>query len=723
MNSTPPPSRSRLESLTSFARVLGYQRFPLGMVVALFVILQVPQIREFLLIYRWPSWPALWEAVFVVASALAAWYAGRMTYRVDPDSQPNSEGRTELVRHPNLRRRMPRFYAFAVPLAPALACWQLRVFDKAILYAAIGLVLLALVRYRRPMMRRLNVAPNMRNDAADDAVVSRWVDLGKAERRSIVCAAVAAVALWLLSGFQPNWAAAWFGTTGVLFLSGGVVALLGTVLVQLAARAQVPLTLALFGWVLLVAFIPFGKLHRIDSAQPTIATAQERLAAPMPDPFLIDAGHSRQPVLVAAEGGGIRAAYWTALTLHTLDELTQGEFRRHVRLASGVSGGSLGLATYALTPRAAEQQGECTAEPLPAGSAHMTAMNLAHCFLAEDYLGPVALRMLWWDTQRLLFPVPLWTDRGEALEDGWARQWRRLTGRDDFDGALSSLDTSTTTWVFNATHVQSGRRVIQSAPWIPNLDLLAPAALDGRAVVGTEIALKQAVHNSARFTYVSPAGAIERSGSVLQLVDGGYYENSGLTLIDDWLLYEPRDAQSNLKSMAESDPFVVDVASQEVLAPPLLKGLSPRADSADPIVMLLSNDPSVAPQPTHCEAGPPVVRESFKHELIAPVSSLLQTRSARGAYARQQARALVGEEDFFHFAVHRGVENVAVPLGWALSEASIDEMQRQLWCEPKPGQCEYSNAARLEKLAERFGTSVESARARLAALCEAAKLD
>ena len=33
---------------------------------------------------------------------------------------------------------------------------------------------------------------------------------------------------------------------------------------------------------------------------------------------------------------------------------------------------------------------------------------------------------------------------GEALEDGWSRQWQRLSGRNDFDAKLSSLDTHRT---------------------------------------------------------------------------------------------------------------------------------------------------------------------------------------------------------------------------------------------------------------------------------------
>src|SRR5258706_6410187 len=45
--------------------------------------------------------------------------------------------------------------------------------------------------------------------------------------------------------------------------------------------------------------------------------------------------------IVATEGGGIRAAYWTAAVLGTLHDATDGAFTRHLFAISGVSGGSV----------------------------------------------------------------------------------------------------------------------------------------------------------------------------------------------------------------------------------------------------------------------------------------------------------------------------------------------------------------------------------------------
>lgn len=699
--------------VTRFLRVLGYQRFPIAMVVALFAISQVPQIREFLLIYQLPSGPALWEALFVGFSALAAWYAGRLTYRVD--LRPPAQGaQSVLVLHPNLRRRLPRAYAILVPLAPAIASFQLGLYDKAIVYLLMAIGLGVAVFARRPLARRLmSKRMSLKADAADDTIVYRWRDLGNAERFWIITALIVAALLWTGSAWQPNWAAGAFGTTGVLFLSGGIVAVLGTVLMQLLVRAQWPFTFALLLWLGIVAVIPTGKLHRIDSATPSAPTPDESAQARMPDPFRISG-----PVLIAAEGGGIRAAYWSALALHTLDLLSRGELRRRTTLASGVSGGSLGLGTFALTGDAPSLQGTCTAPlEIVADSAPARALLLGHCFLAEDFLGPVMLRMLWFDSMRLFVPIPLWTDRGEALEDGWSRQWQRLSGRLDFDGPLSALSRGRTTWVLNSTHVQTGQRIIQSAPWIPDLPNLAPAALDGRAAVGLEIQLKQAVHNSARFSYVSPAGAVVHDDAVLQLVDGGYFENSGLSIVNDWLIYDRRPGARRGASEATANPFAVQASKQRLATTHRVEGISERAQAAQPLVLLLTNDPAVAPaSPETCPRTSEHSRPKAQHELLAPIASLLQVRSARGTYARDQTRRLVGDANFFQLAIQES--EISVPLGWALSRASIEEMQRQLWCERE--QCGHSNPEGILEIVERLGVTRETAAPLLRQLCSAA---
>ncbi|MFO0891761.1 MAG: hypothetical protein U0790_21800 [Isosphaeraceae bacterium] len=71
----------------------------------------------------------------------------------------------------------------------------------------------------------------------------------------------------------------------------------------------------------------------------------------------IEAGTGPYPVFIAsAEGGGIRAACWTAGILSAIQD-AHPEFSEHLLGISGVSGGSLGAATFvAARPRGATRQ-------------------------------------------------------------------------------------------------------------------------------------------------------------------------------------------------------------------------------------------------------------------------------------------------------------------------------------------------------------------------------
>src|SRR5258706_13037118 len=67
-----------------------------------------------------------------------------------------------------------------------------------------------------------------------------------------------------------------------------------------------------------------------------------RTATALPPDIIAD----RDAFLVSAEGGGIRAAYWTAVALEHADGFPNDQIRERVAVVSGVSGGSLGVATW-----------------------------------------------------------------------------------------------------------------------------------------------------------------------------------------------------------------------------------------------------------------------------------------------------------------------------------------------------------------------------------------
>src|SRR5262249_42511324 len=88
----------------------------------------------------------------------------------------------------------------------------------------------------------------------------------------------------------------------------------------------------------------------------------------------------------------------------------------------------------------------------------------------------------------------------------------------------------------NATSVETGRRSIASRvqPAHPGERTFLDAD-DTLDILKSDVSLAAAIHNSARFTYVSPAGHLESYDGQEHghVVDGGYFENSGLATLQE----------------------------------------------------------------------------------------------------------------------------------------------------------------------------------------------
>src|SRR5690349_24500696 len=245
--------------------------------------------------------------------------------------------------------------------------------------------------------------------------------------------------------------------------------------------------------------------------------------------------------LVAAAGGGIRAAFLTASYLAAADDLSDGEFGSRVFVVSGVSGGSLGAAAYALLTGAASNA-TCPEAGHQSASIGQRQRRVV-CALDEDFLSPTVATLLFPDLLRGFWVHPVfyrylhWQDRGRTLEQAWKESVDSLRPG-AFDGSFVDYARAASAraegapgvnLILNSTGVQSGQRVITSTfSWQAAnvIDLLSPG------YDTSELSLVGAVHNSARFTYVSPAGAYyyappEQRKLAGQVADGGYFDNSG----------------------------------------------------------------------------------------------------------------------------------------------------------------------------------------------------
>jgi hypothetical protein len=242
----------------------------------------------------------------------------------------------------------------------------------------------------------------------------------------------------------------------------------------------------------------------------------------------------------------------------------------------------------------------------------------------------------------------------------------------------------------NSTEVQSGRRFIEQ-PFTSIRGRGQDANVVNAATLSTDwlpasSPLSAVVHNSARFTYVSPAGTLLDISAVKsakpvrrQLVDGGYFDNSGMTTLAELLL----------------------VASADI---PGCSGVSGLGSDTCPIrIIHISNDPAVETMRSddRCNSSDDSKTFSAYGEIRAPVMALLGTREARAAVARSavrnlftQGNVLKSESDrstdafVFHFRLCKGQHHL--PLGWTLSDEAMGEMRTQLRDRPPEATGEFN---------------------------------
>lgn len=325
----------------------------------------------------------------------------------------------------------------------------------------------------------------------------------------------------------------------------------------------------------------FAAFHpKTDHYYKIVPSSRNGFEPPTPADVLGRAADRDEPViLVAAAGGGIQAAVWTAEVLTGLEEQfgsgCKCSFSRAVKLLSGVSGGSVGSMFFAAAyPKdGSEHQGPIRKEWLERVREAASASSLSGAtqgFAYNDLVRAVAPFLV-----RKIFD-----DRGRGLERAWMRNVGCHKHRSKSDGRgnepFGRLDkVHLREWqedaakgirpaiIFNATVVETGQRLAFST--VPCDDLRPPhngAPVGALEFLNTyrdvDILISTAARLSSTFTYVSPAArpleadalrgdAKPTSSQDLQakhplrdserwhLVDGGYHEGSGLGGLMAWL--------------------------------------------------------------------------------------------------------------------------------------------------------------------------------------------
>lgn len=399
------------------------------------------------------------------------------------------------------------------------------------------------------------------------------------------------------------------------------------------------------------------------------------------------AGHAgrRVPlVLVAAPGGGLRAAYWTASALtdlfgpdrtSTVEDCSTAAPSDRVFAIGGASGGSVGALAY-------------TSGLEPSSKSARPARWYDQQLAQPDFLTDPLTWMLTVDLARTYLGFG-GDDRARRLEKQWSA---KITGiGDDFFAATWGLGGHRPLMVLTGTEVETGCRLNVSGLRLTNptagdtdnscvtprtsdqqpdppatSELLDYLCGSSRGSPARSLSSATAALLSARFPYISPSGQLYRCApepgddpgpaTPTAIVDGGYAENTGIQLLLNlWSRLEPLIAIHNAASDAATIvPIFLDVDNHYAqVAPP--------ATPARTIEMLVP--PSTKSRPDHLDDF--IMEGEAAATFTGPLpgtSEVVDLPTTAGRYLRIGPRTSPG---------------LPAPLAWSLSRLATDDLDAQ----------------------------------------------
>ncbi len=632
--------------IKNIAKILSQSRFSLIIVLLTIIALEfVGQIKDILVGLSHPESTA--QVVFFVLAvnwlAFQSWGWARYIYNRCHSVENGLRSKAGYQRW--LVDWLPRLYAMAAFWAAYRAAKRAQVDDVAYGIIAVGLLVLMFLIYRRDIAKKSSaMLPKMSGN------LILYFTLA-------VMTVTTVAAIWSPVEFGRI-----LGAGAVFFVGLGSIIPIGTLLVSAARKNGFPVVGALL--LMAVIFSPFNDNHRVRKIDgQTADTGSFTLAASM-KAWLSQRDKTKPMVLVATAGGGLRASYWTGVIMGRFQDQVPG-FNKQVFAVSGVSGGSVGAVFY---NGALANDVDC----VNSGASNKPCFeNKLLESIGQDYLAATATSMLYGDLIQRFLPFPLFSDRAAALEESWEAGFARIYPDPEcgleksFNSFFKADACGKKQWLprllINGTYEESGRRLlttsfkVEPATFLDTYDFYE---LNGQVALRASTAAL----NSARFSYVSPAGtfgkevdeSFEPTGHV---IDGGYFENYGantLTNLIDWM-----KQYSNVPG--NENPF-----------------------SGGLIVIAISND-STIPLAQYAISAVPANAGSngFMNEVLAPVLGLVNARSGHGMLAYKQLAQyteqmkLKRKVEMVHFYLESNTKEPP-PLGWILSEQSKENMKGQI---------------------------------------------
>jgi hypothetical protein len=502
------------------------------------------------------------------------------------------------------------------------------------------------------------------------------------------------------------------GTVAIIILGATMFAAFAAAAVQFAERTRPPRILAAFKlhrmpvfifltvWLAFAGIAATGASNDVEVITAEPGTSQATRGASVEDIWgrwlaanaaAHDDGQAIPMVFVASSGGGIRAAVWTAYVMDcafgsasgagfACEGAVSSTGTESIIATSGVSGGSLGLASYFGSHR----------QP-------STSDDWVKHRLGDDYLAAPMAWLLFVDTPRSLIGFgPKIRDRADIMEAAWEKSWddggaNPFLARGMFDTWES--EPGIPPMIFNGTNIPDPCRfnasVLRTTAHDPDDTCTSLGAFEGRTdgvrqtatlaatkdladylCADQDIRISTAILLSARFPIVTPSGRIGEDLRACDegprdafVVDGGYLEASAAGTISElWESIESRVAEFNASAHGGRCivPFLIQIDNGYEATASTSPGARPK-DVFVPVTALLGSQfgrMASAREAAAIRFDLPFHSAGRQIRVLDADGQLIQSR-----YARLTTRA------------HPGVQ---APLGWTLSSASFDDLRSQL---------------------------------------------
>ncbi|MCI5080931.1 MAG: hypothetical protein MRY78_04525 [Saprospiraceae bacterium] len=269
---------------------------------------------------------------------------------------------------------------------------------------------------------------------------------------------------------------------------------------------------------------------------------------------------AKYPVyIVASNGGGSRAAYWTASLLAHLHDQTEGQFTEHLLATSGASGGSVGSAVFTALAAHDVYNSPTAFEPMT------PAVDV---IFSEDYLSATVAALFGRDLVQNFMPWNLedWPNRSENLGIQYEHAVAAALGTskhyfsEEFANIWylqnDSVNTRVPMYFGNTIQVEDGRRGVaapvklEESVFVNAIDVLELQSPKKTMKLSTAAMLTN------RFPFVNPVGRLylegERTG---HFADGGYFDNTGALTATE-LLIELLDRQQQAFAKGGTDSLL-----------------------------------------------------------------------------------------------------------------------------------------------------------------------